>query len=186
MKKIAIAMLLTFFIQATWSTAPKNQKESMPINEQTGKIQYQQVVHADGTTRELFFRAVTWMNQYWGNARGMITRQDASNGILEAEVKFDIDPRDNHMLLDEQGEEKRASYMLTLQLRDGRYRYTIEQVKLLRKKPFPLENWMNPQSDQYESRNIHVLQYIHQEIQTVIESMKQGMSPEEEYDDDDW
>lgn len=186
MKKTTTVVVFTLLLLGKWGNAQDNQPEIFPINEQTGKIQYQEVVHVEGTTRELFFRAVTWMNHHWGNARGMIKRQDPHNGILEAEVKIDIDPTGHNMLLDEQGNEKRASYKLKLQFRDGRYRYTIEEVKLLREKPFPLENWTNPQNPHYEKRNIHVMEYIHKEILAVLESMSQGMSPEEEYEDDDW
>ncbi|MFO8055005.1 MAG: DUF4468 domain-containing protein [Bacteroidales bacterium] len=181
-----IKNLLTVLLimQVNWLFSQESDEVSFPVNDNTGKIEYQEVIEAEGKANKLFYRAVTWMNDHWENARGMIKKQDKVNGILEAHVRFDI------KLKDEDGDfmkkAGRAVYVLKMEFKDGRFRYTINDLHLLRKSPFPLENWIDPDSSYYPDRKPEVLKFIKQEIEETIESMKEGMKKEEEIEDDDW
>lgn len=182
MSKISFILISVFLGSFFNLQAQQTDSLSFPVDEDSGKIEYQEVVEAEGKTKELFYRAITWMNDHWKNARGMIKEQDPTNGVLKAEVRFDIRKKK------ENGGTKRAGrlvYVLKMEFKDGRYRYTINNLNLLKTSIYPLERWINPESEYYDQRDPEKLRIIAEEIDKVIKSMKEGMKKEEE-EDDDW
>ncbi|MCF8330846.1 MAG: DUF4468 domain-containing protein [Bacteroidales bacterium] len=156
---------------------------SFPVDEDTKIITYQEVVQAEGAANELFYRAVTWMNDYWDNPRGIIEKQDRMNGVIKARPRFDIKKENEEGVKIQSG---RMAYILKMEFRDGRFRYTITDIKLLKTSPFPLERWINPESRYYDQRDPETMRIIAEEIQQVIDSMKEGMKKEEDNSGDDW
>ncbi len=182
MKKI-FAVLFALTLGQIAVTAQEENKLDFPVDEETGKITYQEVVEAEGSTVELFYRAISWMNEHYVNARGMIKKQDKMNGVLIAHVRHDI------MVPDQDGEMQRSGrmvYVFKLEFKEGKYRYTITDLTLLKTSDFPLERWIDPENTYYDKRNPKVLEAINKEIEKVIKSLKDGMKKEEEKKDDDW
>jgi hypothetical protein len=183
MKKITalfVAVLCSSFFSLQ---AQKNDSLNFPLEENTGEIKFQEVVEAEGSTKQLFYRAVTWMNEHWDNARGMIKKQDQNNGILEAHVRFDIKKKT------EDGKSQRAGrgvYVLKMEFKEGRYRYTLTDFNLLKTSIYPLERWLDPENRYYDQRDTEILEFIANRVDEVIKSMKEGMEKEEKETDDDW
>lgn len=184
MKKCPILLILLFAMAANISLAQEKDSLNFPVDENSGKIKYQEVVEAEGKSVKLFYRAITWMNKYWDNARGMIKKQDKVNGILKAHVRFDIKKYTESGEL--QNKAGRLGYVLKLEFKDGRYRYTITDLQLLKTSKYPLERWIDPKNTYYDQRDEEVLRIISNEMQEVIKSMKEGMKKEKEQKDDDW
>ena len=184
MTNIKMILVAVFIIVLTaFAYAQDQDSVSFPIDDDTKMITYQEVVQAEGAANELFFRAVTWMNDYWDNPRGIIEKQDRMNGVLIARPRFDIKKEKQEGLKIQSG---RMAYILKMEFKDGRYRYTISDIKLLKTSPFLLERWINPESRYYDQRDPEKMRIIAIEIQQVIDSMKKGMQKEEEKSDDDW
>ncbi|MFO8086428.1 MAG: DUF4468 domain-containing protein [Bacteroidales bacterium] len=180
---IVLSLLLLFVGSASFTASSQSDTTILPLDKDGEKILYQGVVEAEGSANELFYRAVTWMNDYWVNARGVIKKQDRPNGILIAQPRFDIKKET------EEGNMQRAGrmiYVLKLEFKDGRYRYTVSDLNLKGTSPFPLENWIDPGSEYYDQRDQAVLHIIDDEIRSMIDHMHEGMTKEEEKSNDDW
>ncbi|MGM0613044.1 MAG: DUF4468 domain-containing protein [Bacteroidota bacterium] len=184
MKKCFVITIFLFALASNISLAQEKDSLNFPVDENSGKIKYQEVVEAEGKSVKLFYRAITWMNNHWDNARGMIKKQDKANGILKAHVRFDIKKYTEAGDLEERA--GRLGYVLKMEFKDGRFRYTITDLQLLRKSKYPLERWIDPENTYYDQRDEEMLQIIADEIQEVIKSMKEGMKKEKEQKDDDW
>ena len=183
-QSIALALFVFYVLFSGISVAQENDSLNFPVDENTGKIKYQEVVEAEGKSVKLFYRAITWMNNHWDNARGMIKKQDKVNGVLKAHVRFDIKKYTEDGDLEERA--GRMGYVLKMEFKDGRYRYTITDLQLLKKSKYPLERWINPENTYYDQRDEEVLQIIANEMKEVIKSMKKGMTKEKVQKDDDW
>ena len=184
LRKYASLLLFLFLFSTGTIIAQEKDSLSFPVDEDTEKITYQNVVEAEGNAVKLYYRAITWMNNHWENARGMMKKRDKTNGIIVAHVRFDIKK------YTEEGEFKeklgRMGYVFKMEFKDGRYRYTITDLQLLRASKYPLERWIDPENTYYDDRDEEVLQIIADRMQEVIKNMKKGMKKEKEKEDDDW
>lgn len=183
MKNLKLILIASFLFSGSLMLAQQTDSLILHYDAESDAILYQDVVEAEGSPTELFYRSITWMNEHWDNARGMIKKQDKMNGLLEAHVRFDIKKVNEKGVPQKLG---RLVYVLRLEFKDGRYRYTITDFNLLKKSIYPLNRWMDPENQYYDQRNEEILRIIAQEIEHVIESMKKGMEKEEEKTNDDW
>lgn len=183
MKKITALIVTVFSSSLFLLQAQESDSLNFPLDEQSGTIKYQEVVKAEGNSKQLFYRAVTWMNDNWDNARGMIKKQDQINGVLKAHVRFDIKKKTQEDNIKRAG---RGVYVLKMEFKDGRYRYTFTDFKLLKTSIYPLERWIDPENRYYDERDPEILEFIANRVDEVIKSMKEGMKKEEKQTDDDW
>lgn len=173
----AIFSLLSFNL---W--AQEKSSSIVTVDENSGKIEYQEVVQVEGSKEDLFNRCISWVNSFYLNPVAVTQVRDLKSGVVEGRHQLRI-----HYM--EEGYEKDAGlvmYNFRIEFKDGRYRYTITDFVLKKASRYPAENWMdksdplyNPQWDQY-------LRQIDEYTQDLIADLKEKMQPEPEEEEDDW
>lgn len=156
-----------------------SQSNNLPIDEETGLITYQEVVEEEGSKQEFFNRAIGWINNFYKNPVDVTKTRDPESGKIKGIHRFKIKD------IDEDGTNIDAGvvqYEFILELKDGRYRYTLTNFVLRQSSKIPVENWLDnsdPQSKSY-------LKQLNTFAQDWIISLKEGMKPQIEKSDDDW
>lgn len=155
----------------------------MPVDEETGKFKYQEVVKTDGTQQEFFVRAVAWVNSNYKNAASVTSVRDPHTGVIEGnhriQVRFesgDGTVKNGDMIL----------YHFKLQFKDGRYRYTFDEFFVKRQSRRALEELTDKESDFYRVDNMYIQESINERISELIESLKENMAPVEEEEEEEW
>ena len=175
MKTIQLSLLLSIL-----SFSLLAQRPNFPIDEETGLITYKEVVEEVGDKQEFFNRAIGWINEFYTNPVNVTKTRDPESGLIKGLHRIKIKN------IDEDGNETDAGvvqYRFTLGLKEGRYRYILTEFSLKQGSKIPVEKWLNQQNSQYNS----YLSQIDTFAQSWIKSLKKGMKPPvEKDDDDDW
>jgi hypothetical protein len=147
---------------------------SLPVNPDTKLITYQEVVKVDGTIKDLFSRAIDWININYKNPADVTKVRDPESGLIEILHRIELERTDKQ---DTKIDAGIIIYTLKLELKDGRYRYTITDLNLKQSSKFPIERWLDKKDKAYNPNwNLYLTQ-MDKEIKTLIESLKKGMLP---------
>jgi len=167
MRKYYIVSLL-FLLIASASFA------QVPMDENTGKFIYNDVVQEKGTQQEFFNRAVHWVNITYKNSASVTSVRDPQSGLIEGNHRFRLSytnadgiKTDGEMIL----------YHFKLQFKEGRYRYTFDEFEVKKQSHFPMERWADPEDQEYRSDLAQVLTKVNDNITELIESLKENMKP---------
>ncbi len=155
----------------------------VPVDDQTGKIMYRDVVEEEGNKKEFFIRAVEWINKYYPNPFQVTRTRDAETGEIEGLHRFKI----SNAL--EDGTEVDAGtmqYSFLLEFKDGRYRYTLTDFAMRQSSKVPAEKWLDTNDPLYQTRYKNYLEQIDAFAQDWISSLKEGMKPEKVIKEDEW
>ena len=155
----------------------------MPVNIETKLITYQEVVKVDGLQKELFNRAIEWINVNYKNPADVTKVRNPESGIIEIFHRFDLHRTD------EQGNKIDAGnvvYTLLLELKDGRYRYKITDMSLRQSSRFPIGRWLDKTDKAYNPNYNLFLSQVDNQVKVLIESLKKGMLPGIQKKEDTW
>lgn len=93
---------------------------SIPLNKETGRFEYQEIVEMEGTSPEqLFSRARAWVSRTFNSAKSVIDLEDSQAGRIVVKALFETKARG--MML----EHFRVFYTLVIECKPGRYRATM-------------------------------------------------------------
>lgn len=178
MKKINLFLILlciSFGTLAQRTQAPV--KPELPIDEETQKITYKEVVQVVGTPQELYDRAVAWATKEYKNTSEIFKLEDRENGILEmrSSVRIYSKAKDGTPFF-----KNIVYYRFKIECRDGRYRYTINEFNERLTAAFPIEIWFNTDDPKWQPSHFDYLTQVDEQIKTLISSLTKGMLPKEE------
>ncbi len=148
------------------------QSTDIPINEDTGLITWQEVVNQDGSPQVLYKRAIEWINSYFPNPHNVTKIRDEVNGriIINHSIKTN-----NIINGEEIASNTIVNYVLRIEFKENRYRYTFTEFTMRASSKFPLEKWLDTTHQSYQAVWADYLVQVEQNIQYTIESMKEGM-----------
>ncbi len=155
----------------------------MPLDPETGKFKYQEVVHAEGTQQEMFVRAVSWVNNNYKNAAAVTSIRDPHTGVIEGNHRIQIRLLNKDSIV-EVGE--MILYHFKLQFKEGRYRYTFDKFLVRKQSRFALEQWTDKDSPDYREDQARIQQIVDERISQLIASLKETMDPEQEKEEEEW
>ena len=155
----------------------------VPVDDQTGKIMYRDVVEGEGDKKVFFIRAVEWINQYYPNPFQVTRTRDADTGEIEGLHRFRVT---NTLDDGTEVDAGTVQYEFLLQFKDGRYRYTLTEFALHQGSKIPAEKWLDTSDPVYEVRWKNYLEQIDQFATDWIDSLKEGMKPEVEVTEEEW
>jgi hypothetical protein len=159
------------------------QTSKVPVDEVTGLITYQDVVHTEGSKQELFNRVVGWVNQFYVNPTEATKVRSPESGIIEILHRFKITNEvDNGVQVDAGV----ILYSLKIELRDGRFRYTMNNFVLRQASRFPVERWLDKNDQAYDPGWEDYLNQIDVFASSLVESLKAAMQPEEIIKEEEW
>lgn len=186
MKKHIISFFLILFI-FPFANEIKSQivnSSIVPVDNATGLITYREVVEVEGTKQELFYRCISsWLNEEYTNSPAVTSIRDAATGKIVGNHRFRIHYNDN------KGNEHSAGmilYTFTIEVKDGRYRYTFTDLLLKRPSRYPIENWFDKSDPAYNPQWNIYLKQIDEFAKSWIEDLKEKMQPEPEVVEEEW
>ncbi len=104
-----------FLIGSIHAGAATPECKQPPRDQATGKFAYQDVVHVDGVSaQELFRRARTWVATVYKSSNDVVQMADESSGRLIVKGNIAVAWGVEHGWV---------SHSLTIEIKDGRYRY---------------------------------------------------------------
>ncbi|MEI6747560.1 MAG: DUF4468 domain-containing protein [Bacteroidales bacterium] len=178
--------IFLFIAIATSATTQLRAQESapaMPVNPETKLITYQEVVKVEGTIKDLYSRAIDWINVNYKNPDDATKVRDPQTGYIEIYHRFNLERTDRQ---DTKIAAGIIDYTLKLELKDGRYRYTITNLNLKQSSKFPIERWLDKTDKAYNPNWNLFLAQMDKQINTLIESLKKGMLPGIKKKEDVW
>lgn len=162
-----------------------SQEELMdiPIVEETGKIQFQEVIDEKGKQDELFNRSIYWLNHFYKDPTRVTTIRDVPSGKIVGQHQFRI-----YYYVDDSIKRPggMVKYTFTLQFKDEKYRYTFDELLLKAQTNVGVEKWLNKEDPAYDPRWDDYLQQIAKYVNDWSTSLKEKMKPEPEKKEDDW
>lgn len=175
-------LLLTVFA-STFSFLIFAQSNNLPIDEETGKITYKEVVQEEGNKKEFFNRAISWINEFYNNPVDVTKTRDPESGLIKGLHRFKIKNTDEN---GNQSDAGIIQYTFKLELKEGRYRYTLTEFIIRQSSRIPIEKWLNKDDPQYSPVWKDHLKQVDDFATAWIKSLKTGMKPMIEKTDDDW
>ena len=182
MKKIIVFLAALCACLAVFAQKPEIQEAPyLPIDERTNLVTYQDVVKQQGTPKELYDRAMSWVKKYYKNTGEVIKSADPEKCVLNmrSSVRIFYKDKDGAMRF-----KNIVYYNFKLECRDNRYRYTITDFKEKATGSAPIEVWFDTSASGWTPSMYGYLSQIDEEMQKLIESLEEGMQPVEEFVDE--
>lgn len=154
----------------------------MPVDADTKLITYKEVVTVPGTPAELFNRAIEWVNKQYKNPADATKVRNPATGIIDIIHRIEL-------VKDDKGLSRPAGiidYSLKIELKEGRYRYTITSFNLKDASRQPIERWMDKKDKAYIPEWDDYLKQVNEFTLKLIESLKAGMQPPVVKKADEW
>jgi hypothetical protein len=162
-------MSLTLFAQL--QTTPYN----LPVDPDSKKIMYREVVEQQGKPAYLYNKAIEWFGFYYPNAQSVFSVQDKENGKVEGIGRMKIYFTDEASGVKQEG--GLLLYQIKMEMKDDKYRYTLTDFNLKGASRFPIERWMNKSDPAYNPRWDSYLYQVDTTMQRLISTMKEKMKP---------
>lgn len=153
----------------------------VPINEGTGHVEYTEVVNVDGVAADKLYKRVEhWFNTYYKNPGSVIETNDPAKGISGKHfimVYNTVNGKQNLY--------GKVRYFIDVFVRDGRFKYTINEIYLYQTPKIYVEEWLD-ESAANKDVNLEYVKQVDEFVQTTIADLKKTMSspiPSEAADD---
>ncbi len=185
MLRTIFLLIITSFLWLSPLFAQEGTSSSIPIDPANGKISYSNVVNVDGLAKDkLYEKALAWANDYYNNPANVIREKDSANGKIVCKSRYRLNnPPDKKGIVTSAGD---AMYTLTIELKDDRFRYTIEEINWMKTSAFPGEKWLDEKSQSYLPVYKDYLAQTDAEIREVAASLESFMTTKKSDEKDNW
>jgi hypothetical protein len=181
-KQTKMRSLIALFILLGFTLSM--QAQEVPVDDKSGKITYVKVVDQAGTKDELFERLNKWFNTFYKNPKGVIQSSDATAGMVVGKHRF----YSEIVTFDKKGREAGRTrggsiqYIITVSCKDGKFRYHITDVILLKAPKVAAETWIGDGN----ATNQEYLKQIDAFMQDLIKNLTGAMAPTVGEDNGEW
>ncbi|NUM32554.1 MAG: DUF4468 domain-containing protein [Bacteroidetes bacterium] len=157
----------------------------LPVNEETKQAEIKEVVEATGSTKtDLYDRAIAWINKFYPNPNGVIQTKNPETGEIEGKAQFKL------KIIDKKGVEHFegiVGYTITLNFKDGKFRYTITRIHWKQASYFDASKWMDTNDpdynfEKYQSYIKQTLDYFENLKKELVQAVKNPPAKKK----DDW
>lgn len=174
MKKVLLMMVVLFFTTTAFA------QSNLPINEKTQKICFQKVIPTQGTPEEVYNRIYgDFMNSYYKNPGSVIQSNDGR--IIKGKHHFQVDNGDPV-----QSKWPWVIYRFTIEVRDGRVRYTLTDFMQKTSSNHPVEEWLDKENPQYQAIWENYLEQIGEFGKDWGEKFEEKLIPEQVIEEEEW
>jgi hypothetical protein len=174
MKKVVLTLVALVF--ATLAFA----QSTMPIDPKTEKITFRQVINTVGSQDEVFNRIYSnFMNSYYKSPSTILQQNDGRT--LKGKHQFQLD----------NGEEVKSkwpwiTYYFTIEVREGRVRYTLTDFMQKTQSNHPCEEWMNKEEPLYQPIWDKYLEQISAFAEDWAKQFVESLEPEKVIEEEEW
>ncbi len=179
MKRVFVSCVIIFaFIQFSFSQTP-----NIPVDEDTGLITWKDVVNENGSKQILYNRCIEWINSQYKNPQEATKVRDPEDGkiVIQHRIRM-VDIMGDGS---EQNSNTVVAYVLRIEFKENRYRYTFTDFTMVASSKYPLERWLNTNDPSYSPTYALYLVQVEKTVKDIIASMKQGMK-EKVIKEDTW
>ena len=148
---------------------------NLPLDSETKKIMYREVVDQEGKPSYLYDKAIEWFGFYYLNAQSVYTVQSKENGKIEGQGRMKLYYTDGASGVQRDGGV--VMYQIKMELKDNKYRYTLTDFNLKGASRYPLEKWMNKSDPAYNTTWDSYLYQVDTTMRRLISTMKEKMKP---------
>ncbi len=176
--KVIFSVCLILALQSTlFGQRGKKELEvpQLPMDSSTMQITYREVVEIGGTQAELFKRFTDWVPVQY-KTTSVIKAADEASGKIEiaSRVRIYGTAKDGTKTMS-----GLVNYDLTVEVKDGRYRYTFTRFAIKAQSFQPIEPWLDATQKEWFPARYDNLREVDQQIKEIIASLKEGMKPKE-------
>lgn len=176
-------LLIILFIVVGINAFAQEPDLFIPVDEETQLIKFQNVVDEEGSQYDLFKRCIYWLNDYYKDAVRVTSVRDEPTGKIIGHHRFRIYFWDEDSIKHTGG---MINYTFTLEVKDDRYRYTINELVLKSQTNIPVEKWLDKNDPAYDPRWESYLQQIADYVNNWGANLEEKMKPEREKTEDTW
>ncbi len=180
MKKFIIFVFVLYGIQLS---AQVKKDLFIPIDNETNKIKFQGVIKEQGSQYDLFKRSIYWLNSTYKDPVRVTSVRDKETGKIVGRHRFRIYYWDKDSIKHVGG---MINYTFTVEMKDNRYRYTIDEIVLKSATNIPVEKWLDKDDPAYDPRWDQYLQQIADFVNNWSNTLEEKMKPEPEKVKDNW
>ncbi|MCF6171621.1 MAG: DUF4468 domain-containing protein [Bacteroidales bacterium] len=174
--------ILVFFF-AGFNLFAQETEPVVPVDSETGNILFREVIDEQGTQNQLFNRCIYWLNDFYANPTRVTTIRDVNTGKVEGRHNIRLYYYNEDSVKMTAGT---VDYVFVIEMKPGKYRYTISDLKLRAATRMPVERWLNKDDPAYDPRWEDYLRQIAGFFNGWSESLKAKMKPEVKKKEDDW
>lgn len=154
---------------------PLKNMAQVPVDPDTKKIIYQEVVDETASKDTLYKRALLWVNNNFKNPQEVTRIRDAENGKVVGQHRIKM------MDTDKDGNKTFSNvvveYTFKIEAKENKYRISITDFEMKSISKFPLERWLDKKDPMYTPKWDDYLLQVDAAIKDVILSIKKGMKP---------
>ncbi len=146
----------------------------MPIDSETGKITYIEVVAEKGSADELYERAYEWAKKYFVNISSTIKTRNKEAGLLEGNTRFKV------YSTDKKGKQIDAgviSFDFKIEFKQDKYRVVETNFRQADNSGNAVEDWFDDTNEKAIPIHQEIFKQIDLEARKMIDSLKEGMKP---------
>ncbi len=183
MKKIVFSIFLLSGITSFAQKGADVEIPYFPMDEISKMVTYTDVIQVPGVLKDsLYDVAMAWMKIYYKSPSQAIKSQSKEDGIIDIRHQFYVTRKDKN-------QEVKAgliNYYLTLQFKDGRFKYTITKINLEGTSYFGIEKWLNEEQYKKDENIPGYLQQIDKFMMDLIASMESEVRPLVPVKEEEW
>jgi hypothetical protein len=174
MKKVALFCVAILFATITFA------QSTMPIDPKTEKICFRKVINTVGSQDEVFNRIYSqFMNTYYKSPATILQQNDGRT--MKGKHQFQLD----------NGDEVKSkwpwiTYYFTIEVREGRVRYTLTDFMQKTQSNHPCEEWMNKEDPMYQPVWDKYLEQITVFAEDWGKKFEEALIPEKVIEEEEW
>lgn len=183
MKKFRSIVLMLVLPSLVFAQKNKPVAPVLPMDAETNLISYTGVVDATGvTSKELFKRTIAWAKEFYPIPSSVLQVQDSVNGKIVCKGKFDTKKTKGG----QQVAGDRIMYNLTIQFKEGRYKYEITKVLVQSSTSIPCEKYFD-ENDPLAEEHFNTLTQVDENLTNIANSLKTRLEqPSVKVKKDEW
>ena len=179
MKRLALLFVAILF--ATVTFAQSNEPSKLPIDPKTEKITFRRVIsNTVGSQDEVFNRIYSgFMNTYYKSPSTILQQNDGRT--LKGKHQFQLDNGDAV-----KSKWPWITYYFTIEVREGRVRYTLTDFMQKTQSNHPCEEWMNKEDPLYQPIWDSYLNQIAAFAEDWGQKFEESLVPEKVFEEEEW
>ncbi len=183
MKKLLLVIAVITGFAATAQKAAELEVPYFPVDETSKLVTYTDVIQVPGiATDSLYNVAMAWMKTFYVSPSQAIKSQSKEEGIIEIKHQFQITRKEKN----QEVKSGQINYYLTLQFRDGRFKYTVTKINVQGNSYFGIEKWINEEQFKKDETVIGYLIQIDKFMQDLVLSLETEVKPVVAPKEEEW
>ena len=157
----------------------------LPVDAVSGLYSYENVVDVPGVSKdELYNRTLAWANGFYKNPGDVIREKNSEQGKIIIKARFRIsNEADKKGVVTQAGD---VMYSLTLNFKDGKYKYEITKINWQQISYFPIERWNDTAAPSFKPAYLYYLTQTDETIKSVIADFSKKITDPVKIKSSDW